>query len=157
MSLVVTDEADAQLLCGDLRRVAVQGLLGGRRRVAESYCDTKKGGLLLPRAVGLHVDAVARQVLRRLPDYDSPVPSDCYDCISGCLHDKHRGRISTAALKTRNVRRKRRRCAWIVTGNHGGHGIRNTASATRGAPRRDAHWGSASRGGGRGGAAFFPD
>ena len=25
------------------------------------------------------------------PDYESPVPSDCYDCISGCLGDVSRG------------------------------------------------------------------
>ena len=25
------------------------------------------------------------------PDYDAPVPSDCYDCISGCLGDVSEG------------------------------------------------------------------
>ena len=27
------------------------------------------------------------------PDYESPVPSDCYDCISGCLGDTTRGAL----------------------------------------------------------------
>ena len=92
-SLVVTDEADAQLSCVETcvesrfkdflevdgasqKVVAIQKKEGCYFPVLSAFTST-------PSLVKSCVD----------PDYDSPVPSDCYDCISGCLGDVSRGAL----------------------------------------------------------------
>ena len=92
-SLVVTDEADAQLSCVETcvesrfkdflevdgasqKVVAIQNKEGCYFPVLSAFTST-------PSLVKSCVD----------PDYDSPVPSDCYDCISGCLGDTTKGAL----------------------------------------------------------------
>ena len=136
-SLVVTDEADAQLSCVETcvesrfkdflevddasqKVIAIQNKEGCYFPVLSAFTST-------PSLVKSCVD----------PDYDSPVPSDCYDCISGCLGDVSEGvlRLDCAAANVeveplRPVDELVAQAADIVTGNHG----RNTYDA--GAPRR---------------------
>jgi hypothetical protein len=91
-SLVVTDEADAQLSCvetcvesrfKDFLEVddASQDVLDTLATHASCYFPVLSAFTSTPSLVKSCVD----------PDYDSPVPSDCYDCISGCLGDVSRG------------------------------------------------------------------
>ena len=93
-SLVVTDEADAQLSCvetcvesrfKDFLAVdgASQRVLDTLETHASCYFPVLSAFTSTPSLVKSCVD----------PDYDSPVPSDCYDCISGCLGDTAKGAL----------------------------------------------------------------
>ena len=91
-SLVVTDEADAQLSCvetcvesrfKDFLEVddASQDVVDTLKTHASCYFPVLSAFTSTPSLVKSCVD----------PNYESPVPSDCYDCISGCLGDTTRG------------------------------------------------------------------
>ena len=91
-SLVVTDEADAQLSCvescvesrfRDFLEVdhASQDVLDTLETHASCYFPVLSAFTSTPSLVKSCVD----------PSFESPVPSDCYDCISGCLGDTTRG------------------------------------------------------------------
>ena len=91
-SLVVTDEADAQLSCvescvesrfKDFLEVdrASQDVLDTLETHASCYFPVLSAFTSTPSLVKSCID----------PNFDSPVPSDCYDCISGCLGDTTRG------------------------------------------------------------------
>ena len=91
-SLVVTDEADAQLSCvescvesrfKDFLEVdrASQDVIDTLETHASCYFPVLSAFTSTPSLVKSCID----------PDYKSPVPSDCYDCISGCLGDTTRG------------------------------------------------------------------
>ena len=91
-SLVVTDEADAQLSCvescvesrfKDFLEVdhASQDVIDTLETHASCYFPVLSAFTSTPSLVKSCID----------PDYESPVPSDCYDCISGCLGDTTRG------------------------------------------------------------------
>ena len=91
-SLVVTDEADAQLSCvescvesrfRDFLEVdhASQDVLDTLETHASCYFPVLSAFTSTPSLVKSCVD----------PTFESPVLSDCYDCISGCLGDTTRG------------------------------------------------------------------
>ncbi len=91
-SLVVTDEADAQLSCVETcvesRFKDFLAVDGASQRVLDTlethdscYFPVLSAFTSTPSLVKSCVD----------PDYDAPVPSDCYDCISGCLGDTTKG------------------------------------------------------------------
>ena len=91
-SLVVTDEADAQLSCvescvesrfKDFLEVdrASQDVIDTLETHASCYFPVLSAFTSTPSLVKSCID----------PDFSSPVPSDCYDCISGCLGDVSRG------------------------------------------------------------------
>ena len=91
-SLVVTDEADTQLSCVETcvesRFKDFLAVDGASQRVLDTlethdscYFPVLSAFTSTPSLVKSCVD----------PDYASPVPSDCYDCISGCLGDTTKG------------------------------------------------------------------
>ena len=91
-SLVVTDEADAQLSCvescvesrfKDFLEVdrASQDVIDTLETHASCYFPVLSAFTSTPSLVKSCID----------PDFSSPVPSDCYDCISGCLGDTTKG------------------------------------------------------------------
>ena len=118
-SLVVTDEADAQLSCVETcvesRFKDFLAVDGASQRVLDTlethdscYFPVLSAFTSTPSLVKSCVD----------PDYDAPVPSDCYDCISGCLGDTTKGvlRLDCAAA---NVEVEGLRPGELVAGNRG--------------------------------------